>query len=107
MRLGMHILPAKQVAHLVGKNLNWVYANARRLGGLKIGGSWIFTQANLEHALALQTQPAAPETEKPPKKTRKRGRPPARPPAPAQSPANVEEELAALAAELGLESLLS
>jgi hypothetical protein len=105
----MQILPAKQVAKLMGKNLRWVYANAPRLGGLKIGGSWIFTRGNLDNALTMQAQPAAPELTtmaSKPKAAPRLGRPPARRPAPGDSPANVEHELASLAAELGLESLL-
>jgi hypothetical protein len=102
----MQILAAKLVAQIVGKNLRWVYANAPQLGGLKIGGSWLFTQANLEQALSLQARPVTPEPTPKPKAAPKRGRPPARPPAPGNSPANVEHELANLAKELGLESLL-
>ena len=102
----MQILDAKQVAQIVGKNLRWVYANAPRLGGLKIGGSWLFTRANLNHALSLQAAPAAPEPTQKPKAAPRRGRPPARPPAPGATPANVEQDLAALAAELGMESIL-
>jgi hypothetical protein len=99
----MQIIPAKQVARIMGKNLNWIYANARQLGGLKIGGSWIFTQANLEHALNPQTPTAASETLQNRKPAPRRGRPRARRPAPGNSPANVEPELEGLARELGLE----
>lgn len=103
----MHILPAKEVARIMSKNLRWVYANAPRLGGLKIGGSWIFTRANLENALSKPIQPpAAPEPAEKPKAAPRRGRPPARYPAPGDTPANVEYELAGLAEELGLEWML-
>lgn len=99
----MQILPAKQVAHTVGKSLRWVYAHAHQLGGLKVGGSWIFTRANLERALSLQGQPPPPEPARP-MPAPSRGRPRAR-----QSrarPQNVEPELAGLARELGLEWLV-
>jgi hypothetical protein len=99
----MQILPAKKVAQILGKNLRWVYANAPQLGGLKVGGSWIFTRANLERALTLQGQPPSPEPATP-KPAPSRGRPRARRP-PARPP-NVEPELVGLARELGLEWLV-
>jgi hypothetical protein len=33
------------------KSVRWVYGNAAALGGVKVGGSWIFTEEGLVNAL--------------------------------------------------------
>jgi hypothetical protein len=47
----MDILTAKEISIRLKKSLKFVYANAHVLGGVKIGGSWIFTQEGFENAL--------------------------------------------------------
>ena len=47
----MEILTPKEVSKLLKKSVRWVYANGDALGGAKIGGSWIFTEENLYHAM--------------------------------------------------------
>ena len=39
-------------------SLKFVYSNASDLGGVKIGGSWIFTQEGLENAISRRIQMA-------------------------------------------------
>jgi hypothetical protein len=47
----MNILTAKEISICLKKSLKFVYSNAAKLGGIKIGGSWIFTQEGFENAL--------------------------------------------------------
>ena len=47
----MEILTPKEVSKLLKKSVRWVYANSSALGGVKIGGSWIFAKENLYHAI--------------------------------------------------------
>ena len=54
----MNILAAKEISIHMKKSLKFVYANASELGGIKIGGSWIFTQEGLENALQRRRQMA-------------------------------------------------
>jgi hypothetical protein len=46
----MEILTPIEVSKQLKKSIRWVYANGSALGGVKIGGSWIFTKENLHHA---------------------------------------------------------
>jgi hypothetical protein len=55
----MEILTPKEVSKLLKKSVRWVYANADALGGVKIGGSLIFTEENLYHALQRKKQMAS------------------------------------------------
>jgi len=49
--LKMDILTAKEISIRLKKSLKYVYGNAPVLGGVKIGGSWIFTQEGFENAI--------------------------------------------------------
>ena len=40
-------LTAKQVAFLLQKSLRWVYRNGQALGGVKVGGTWIFPKESV------------------------------------------------------------
>lgn len=39
----MNILSAKNIAQQLNKSPKWVYSHAEALGGVKIGGTWIFS----------------------------------------------------------------
>ena len=54
----MEILTPKEVSKLLKKSVRWVYANGTDLGGVKIGGSWIFTQENFYDAIQRKKQVA-------------------------------------------------
>jgi hypothetical protein len=54
----MNILTAKEISVLLKKSLKFVYVNAPELGGVKIGGSWIFTKEGFENALQRGSQMA-------------------------------------------------
>jgi hypothetical protein len=54
----MNILTAKEISVLLKKSLKFVYVNAVELGGVKIGGSWIFTQEGFKNALQRGRQMA-------------------------------------------------
>ena len=60
----MKVLNPKGIADRLHKDQSWVYRNARALGGVKIGGSWVFTQENLERALRWEPdgEPQQPST---------------------------------------------
>ena len=46
----------KKVAEKLQKSLSWVYAHAEELGGVRIGGSWFFTEEGLEVAFQIKRQ---------------------------------------------------
>jgi hypothetical protein len=54
----MEILTPQEVSKLLKKSVRWVYANGDTLGGVKIGGSWIFTKENLTDAIQRKRQMA-------------------------------------------------
>ena len=43
------ILTAKDVASLIGKSISWVYEHAEALGGVKVGGTWLFPSEEMIH----------------------------------------------------------
>lgn len=45
------MLSAKEIANKLNKSVGWVYAHAAELGAVRIGGSWIFTERRLNHAI--------------------------------------------------------
>jgi hypothetical protein len=47
----MGVMKAKEIAERFDKSISWVYANGHHLGGSKIGGSWIFEEEEVKHAL--------------------------------------------------------
>ena len=47
----MGVLTAKKVGRRLRKSDSWVYDHAPDLGGVKIGGSWVFTEEGLSDAL--------------------------------------------------------
>jgi hypothetical protein len=47
----MNILYAKNIAQILQKSAKWVYSHAEDLGGVKIGGTWIFTERGFEYAI--------------------------------------------------------
>ena len=47
-------LTAKQVAYLLQKSRRWVYRNGQALGGVKVGGTWIFPKECFYNALQGQ-----------------------------------------------------
>lgn len=53
-------LTPKEIADLLGKSTSWVYDNASKLGGVKIGGSWIFTEEGLKAVLQAKLKPKEP-----------------------------------------------
>jgi len=50
----MKALKIKAVAELLDTSEGWVYNHAQELGGVKIGGKWLFTERGLENALQVQ-----------------------------------------------------
>jgi hypothetical protein len=52
----INILQPQAIADRLNKSKRWVYDNASALGGVKIGGSWIFTQEGLDHAIMGQAE---------------------------------------------------
>ena len=44
-------LTAEQVRQVLGIGINQVYANAQEIGGVKIGGKWVFFESNVLAAL--------------------------------------------------------
>ena len=47
----MDYLRALDIAQVLQKNVKWIYANADKLGGVKVSGSWIFSKKGLDDAL--------------------------------------------------------
>ena len=47
----MEILTPQEISKLLKKSVRWVYANGDAIGGVKIGGSWIFTEGGLKDAI--------------------------------------------------------
>ena len=45
-------LTTKEVANILRKSSHWVYEHYRKLAGVKIGGSIIFTEENLKDAIS-------------------------------------------------------
>ena len=54
----MEIMTAKELSILMTKSLKFIYTNATELGGIKIGGSWVFTREGLENAIQRKGQMA-------------------------------------------------
>jgi len=54
----LDILTPKQVAEMFPFTARWVYNHALELGGVKIGGAWIFTREGLENAIQRRRQVA-------------------------------------------------
>ena len=52
------VLAPQEVATILNKSLRWVYKYGYDLGGVKIGGSWIFTKENLYNALQARKEMA-------------------------------------------------
>jgi hypothetical protein len=50
------ILTVKELSAILRKNERWVYANAGKLGAVKISGSWIFTEGGLVNAISTGKQ---------------------------------------------------
>lgn len=50
----MTILQPQDIAGRLHKSVRWVYDNGNALGGVKIAGSWFFTQEGLENAVMGQ-----------------------------------------------------
>lgn len=50
----MTILQPQEIAARLHKSVRWVYDNGGALGGVKIAGSWFFTQEGLENAVMGQ-----------------------------------------------------
>ena len=50
------VLHVKDLARVLKKSPKWIYGNADRLGGARVGRSWVFTQEGLESALLGQGQ---------------------------------------------------
>ena len=46
-----HFLTIEELSSRMGKSTAWVYKYAARLGGVKIGGTWVFTTASVSRAL--------------------------------------------------------
>ena len=44
-------LTIEELSSRMGKSTAWVYKYAARLGGVKIGGTWVFTAASVSRAL--------------------------------------------------------
>ena len=44
-------LTIEELSRRMGKSTAWVYKYAARLGGVKIGGTWVFTAASVSRAL--------------------------------------------------------
>lgn len=47
-------LKVKDVAELFDMRPEWVYANAEKLGGAKIGGTWFFHEHGIVNAIFKQ-----------------------------------------------------
>jgi len=47
----MEFISPKEVAGKIKKSIRWVYSHADQLGGVKIGGSWIFTKEGFKNAI--------------------------------------------------------
>lgn len=47
-------LHVRDLAKRLGKSRKWIYANAARLGGSRVGRSWIFSEEALRNALLGQ-----------------------------------------------------
>jgi len=47
----MMVLSVQELSEKLHKSISWIYKNARELGGVKVAGSWIFTQEGLDNAL--------------------------------------------------------
>lgn len=45
-------LTIDQICKMLDKKKSWVYDHAHDLGGIKIGGSWFFTEDNFRLAMA-------------------------------------------------------
>jgi len=52
------VLAPQEVARILNKSLRWVYKYGYDLGGVKIGGSWIFTKESLFNALQARKEMA-------------------------------------------------
>jgi hypothetical protein len=50
----MTILQPQDIAVRLHRSVRWVYDNGNALGGVKIAGSWFFTQEGLENAIVGQ-----------------------------------------------------
>lgn len=47
----MIVMTPQKIATMLHKSVRWVYDNAADLGGVKIAGSWIFTEGGVLDAL--------------------------------------------------------
>ncbi len=50
-KLGLTIAEPAALAKVLGRSKRWVYDHAVELGGVKIGGTWIFTVQGLKNAV--------------------------------------------------------
>ena len=48
---GITVISPKDIAARLHKSLHWVYDHGFELGGIRIGGSWIFTEEALKVAI--------------------------------------------------------
>jgi hypothetical protein len=54
----IQILKAHNISISLDKSVKWVYKHAEDLGGVKIGGSWFFTEEGLRDALQRRSKVA-------------------------------------------------
>jgi hypothetical protein len=54
----MEFISPKEVSGEIKKSVRWVYSHADQLGGVKIGGSWIFSKEGLKNAIQTKQKVA-------------------------------------------------
>ena len=55
----MEFISPRDISAQINKSIRWVYSHAHDLGGIKIGGSWIFTKEGFENAIQTKQKVAS------------------------------------------------